>query len=513
MIERKIIIGLIVSTEYLQQIQNIWDPQYIVSSTAKRLAVWCWEYFNKYNKAPGKHIEDILYTKIRKGKLAKDIAEEFEEDILPSLSKEYTNKSFNLTYLLEETKNYFDERHLIIHKDTIQNLLAAGNIQEAEQLACEFKPISGAVREDLDLSSPIVLDRIDRAFATTSSPLVYYPHQLGEFWNSQLTRGAFVALMGPEKRGKTFWLLDIALRGCRQGRNVAFFQAGDMSEDEQLIRICIYLTKKSNEAVYSGKMEEPVRDCINNQLNDCTKDERECNCGAFEGWDFKRLRNDLTLKDLQDAYTEHPDYKPCTNCKQYWKNHWGSVWMKPVNTGGPLTAIQAKRAINKFFLQNGRNFKLSTHANGTLSNKEIRAILANWEKQDNFVPDIIVIDYADLLIGDSKDFRHLQNEIWKGLRRLSQEKGEPLVVTATQADAASYDQNRLKLKNFSEDKRKYGHVTALWGLNQDPLDREKKLGLMRINELVVRKGAFSVLNEVTVLQNLRRGRPFLGSYR
>ena len=61
-----------------------------------------------------------------------------------------------------------------------------------------------------------------------------------------------------------------------------------------------------------------------------------------------------------------------------------------------------------------------------------------WEKQDGFVPDLIVVDYADLIVPESRgEFRHQQNEIWKGLRRLSQEKGEPLVITASQSDAKS----------------------------------------------------------------------------
>ena len=156
--------------------------------------------------------------------------------------------------------------------------------------------------------------------------------------------------------------------------------------------------------------------------------------------------------------------------------------------------------------------KLSSHANGTLSVKQIRAMLSVWEKQDEFVPDLIVIDYADLLIGETKEFRHLQNEIWKDLRRLSQEKGQPLVVTATQADAASYERNKLTLSNFSEDKRKYSHVTAMYSLNQDTKGREKEIGILRIGELLIREGDFSVGNEVYVLQNLRRGRPVISSF-
>ena len=65
--------------------------------------------------------------------------------------------------------------------------------------------------------------------------------------------------------------------------------------------------------------------------------------------------------------------------------------------------------------------------------------LDDWEAREGFVPDVIVIDYADLLEADGKstEFRHKQDSIWKGLRAMSQ-KRHALVLTATQADAASY---------------------------------------------------------------------------
>ena len=53
----------------------------------------------------------------------------------------------------------------------------------------------------------------------------------------------------------------------------------------------------------------------------------------------------------------------------------------------------------------------------------------------------------------------------------------------------------------------------MYGLNQSKDGREKQLGIMRINEIIIREGDFSDKNEVTVLQNLRKGRPFLQSYK
>jgi hypothetical protein len=512
MIERKIIIGLITSTDYLRQIRGEWNDVYIESPMARRLSAWCWEYFEKYDRAPSRDIEGIYLTKIKAGNIPTEVAEEIERDILPSLSTEYSQEGTNLAYLLDVTLKYFKERKLQIHAESIQALLAGHDIEEAERVASEFKPTSNGSRTDLDLSSDSALDRVDRAFNSSNQGLITYPGAMGEFWNDQLVRGAFIALMASEKRGKTFWLLDMSLRAYRQNRRVAFFQAGDMTETQQIKRMCVYLTRKSDSPKYSGKMWEPVPDCIFNQTNNCKRSERECKCGVFEGEEEKKIMSETFLDDLISAYHEHKNYVPCTFCEEFKMNRWGVPWIVEVDTGSPLTAKEARQAIRKFFIENGKSFKLSSHSNGTLSIRQMKAQIAIWNKQDNFVPDVIVVDYADLLVPETKvEFRHQQNEIWKGLRNLSQEF-DCLVVTATQADAASYEQNRLKLKNFSEDKRKYAHVTAMYGLNQDVSDREKKIGIMRVNELVKREGEFSSTNEIKVLQNLKRGRPFLQSY-
>jgi len=515
MIERKIIIGAIVSTEYLLQIKDIWNIKFFESSTAKRIGRWVWDYFLQYNKAPGKNIEAIFYEKLKSDKnLPKDVAEEIEEDILPGLSEEYTQENMNLDYLIDQTRVYFNERNLTIHTALIQANLNKGELLQAEQLACEYKPLTSSTAHDIDLSNESVLDRIDKAFNTDTESLIRYRGPLGDFWNDQLVRGGFVALLAPEKRGKTWWLLELANKACIQKRKVAFFQAGDMSEGQQLKRICIHRAGKSNMERYSGKMMEPVLDCVLNQINDCTKEERECDFGIFEGLTMAEVKYEMDKSKLTEAWKDNKDYTPCKACEDWKVRSIGVPWIKEVDVGNPLTTDEAKQVISDFFIKYNVQFKISTHPNDTLSIKAINAILDVWVKQDGFVPDVIIIDYADLLIADGyeKDHRQQQNKIWKGLRGLSQVRGNPLVITATQADANSYEKNSLKMTNFSEDKRKFGHVTAMWGLNQDPKDREKKIGIMRINEIVVREGEFFNSREIKVLQNLKRGRPFLGSY-
>ena len=515
MIERQIITGMIVSTEYIQQVLPIWDVRLLESRTAQRIAIWAMEYFDKYHKAPGRTIQDIYDQKLHNGELPEDLAPDIE-DILQGLSEEYEEK-FNLQYILDRTNSYFKERHLQNHNKKVQELLDSDEVDKANSLVLSYKGIASGVSNDLDLSNTNALLKIENAFTELSEPLISYPGALGDMWNSQLVRGSLVGILAPEKRGKTFFLLDMCVRAVRQKSKVAFFQAGDMTENQQIKRIGSYLSKKPIQEKYCGDVYFPVIDCVKNQLDTCDKEERECDFGPFADenkWDEKTLRREITMTALKEAYEQDgEDYKTCRNCKEFQVRSLGTPWIEKIQIKSPIRVNEAKRKVQEFFIDKKRRLRVSTHANGTLSIQKIDQILDRWEREDDFVADVIAIDYADILIDEvQKEERHKQNQIWKDARGLSQ-KRNCLVLFPTQADAKAYETNTLKLSNFSEDKRKYGHCTAFFGLNQDKNGREKKIGLLRINELIAREGRFDATSTVTVLQSLDQGRPFIGSYK
>jgi hypothetical protein len=318
--------------------------------------------------------------------------------------------------------------------------------------------------------------------------------------------------LAPEKRGKTFLLLDLAMRAVRQKRKVAFFQAGDMNETQQLIRICIYLTKTSNKEKYCGKQWQVVKDCTLNQINDCDLADRECDFGVFEERSFQDVRKEVTRDELIEAYESNPGYAPCHNCMAYKTRSIGAPWLVPINVKGPIDSNDAEKAIEDFFIKHKRYFRLSTHPNGTLSVNKAKEIKKGWEKE-GFISDVDIFDYGGIMVANNNqtEERHKQNAVFKDLRNNSQTGNEPLTITVDQSDADSYKRNSLGISNYSEAKAKYGHLTASFSLNQDPEGREQKIGLMRIGELMLREGE-KTGREVTLLQNLKRGRPFLGSY-
>jgi hypothetical protein len=508
MIERKILIGLITNTDYLTQLKSEWNADYIESPTARILASWCWEYFAEFGHAPMHEIDIIYIEKLKKG-LNKSIAEEIETEILPELSAEFEKETITIDKLLKKTRAYFIERQIKLHNELTESLLEKGDVEKAKEEIKQFKLKEGGLNEGLDLSQPETLERVTEAFNKNRRIVIKFPGALGEFWNEELRRGGFVALMGRAKMGKTFWLLEFMMRSYAQKRKVAFFQAGDMTELEQLVRICSYLAEKPTQQRDCGEIYVPHQDCLKNQNDTCDKKIRECRFGVLEDVSD---RDKITKQNLIEALKDNPDYKPCFNCVDWQRNKWGSIWLEKKIITEPLGVREAKKVVRKFFVKAGRMIKMASYANSSLTVSEIERVLDVWKRQDDFVPDVIIVDYADLLVPEVKmEFRHQQDHIWRRLRGLSQTQ-DALLITATQTDAQSYKSNRLDMGNFTEDRRKHDHVTATFGLNQDKEGREKEIGLMRVNRIVLREGDFHSSQEVNVLQQLKIGKPFLGSF-
>jgi hypothetical protein len=500
-IERKIVIACITSTEYLQGLSSIWNPELIESPTARLLCNWAKEYFDQYEKAPDSDIEMIYAGKLKAG-LQQEQAE-WIEDILESLSNESVTIPVNIPAILEQTKLYFQERSLRLLSEDIQFELDKGHLHNAKELIEQFTPVQTTTCTFLNPFSKDVVDIVQAAFAERGKSLIKFPKAFGAFWNRELVRGGFIALMGSEKKGKSMLLLELAMRALKSGSHVAFFQAGDMTELQQLRRIAIYLTERSDEERYCREQWVPVPDCLLHQLDTCNK-----NCRQETDAQLFTNEKNITFESLVKVAKEHPEHEPCYNCSDERK---GVAWLKRRPGCQPLGWTDAYKALKQFGKKQTASFRISTHAAATLSVKGIKHILSQWNKQDGFLPDVVIVDYADLLVSDTQrqEFRHQQNNIWESLRNLSQEQNV-LVATVTQIAARGYNKELLSMDDYTEDKRRFAHVTAMYGMNQTP--EEKRIGVMRINELVVREADFDSKRPVTILQRLQIGRPFLGSW-
>lgn len=142
-IERKIIIGLIVSNEMCRALCPMIEPRCLEASPAKMIAEWVKEYYDQYEKAPGRDIENIFYSKLTNNEINKDDAEELEKDILPSLSKEFENwQDFDPQYLIDQARDHLDRTRATNINEQIAEHINSGDWDEVERLKEELKPTS-----------------------------------------------------------------------------------------------------------------------------------------------------------------------------------------------------------------------------------------------------------------------------------------------------------------------------------------------------------------------------------
>lgn len=503
-----IVAHMVYSTAFLKAVDPLWEPDYFEGDVARVVSGWTIDHYRKYETAPKGKIKKIYRRKKRNS--LEDEGEAFLfKDFIFSLKDLVGNEdNQNTAYLTDLMVLYFKRRSIKLLSEDLEYLSDNEDYQEAEKRIAKFSSVEKLRAEGIDPFRDETA--LEMAFASSvSKPLFKMPMALGKIMNEDLRRGSFIVLQGPEKRGKTFWLIELAMQASRQGNRVAFFQAGDMSQERQIMRFCIYQAKKSNREIYCGDFLLPVMDCQHHQLNTCKL--------KFRKGEHERIaQNNKDEKMIIPLkYEEAENHITCTVCRKkdkYRKYFKGAYWWKPhYNT--PLTWYQAKTVTEKLNRKwNRKQFKLSTHPADTLSVEKSKRIMEHWRDTEGFLPEVVLFDYPDIMIANPNsrvEGRDVYNHIWKNLRGLAHEFN-CLVIAVTQTDADSYDKNSLSLKNFSEDKRKYGHLTSLYGLNQT--QKEKEAGLFRISQMLAREEAFNIRNEVKVMSCLQIGRPHLFSY-
>ncbi len=451
--ERLILTGMIVDVTVLGRISSKYQYGMFKSRWANIIAKWCVSFYQKYEDVPMNQIESIFesWSSKTKDKEVVSLVSKF----LDSLSEEYEElqSESNSDYVIDMAGVYFNRVKVEQLVEVIEGDIDRGKINEAVSHVTAFNQIEMGVGEGINILQDT--EAIKEAFKSKMEPLIVYSGALGKFFQNSLERDAFVAFMGPEGIGKSFWLQDIAFRSMLQRKRVAFFEAGDNSQNQIMRRLMVRAARRP---LYSGVIDYPVG--MEKERTYSVEMERE----------EKRFEDKLSWRASKKA------------CKL--------LMRKRIKSKEPY-------------------FKLSCHYNSTLKVSIIQDTIQNWARE-GWVPDVIVIDYADIL---NMDYHGLEgrdriNETWKRLRSMSQ-IFHCLVVTATQADTGSYDKTIITRQNFSEDKRKLAHDTGMIGLSQT--DEEKELGVMRLNWLKLRDNQYSEKSCVFVAGCLAISNPAIKS--
>ena len=114
---------------------------------------------------------------------------------------------------------------------------------------------------------------------------------------------------------------------------------------------------------------------------------------------------------------------------------------------------------------------------GHLTIPGLEAYLDQLERYDGFIPDVLIVDYADLFNIESSRVREDTGKIYKDLRGLGVDR-ELAVITASQSNRLGEDAKKLTLKHLAEDYTKAATSDMIVTYSQTTV--EKELGLGRL---------------------------------
>lgn len=461
--QKRVLISMIVCKSVLAPISEKWiKPGLFSSNWHDLVGSWCVDFFKKHGDAPKAAIRGLF---IRWANKSIDRPYEYlgtVEQFIDSLSRQYEayERDVNPSHALHEANELFELVSLTNLSDRLVQLLEAK--LSAAEVGLEIRKyrqldIGGRIVGTDPFNNP---DLIKAAFDRKDSErLIKYPGALKTFFGDALSRGNFITLLGPEKRGKTWILMDMALRAVLQRRKVALFQIGDLSENQTVRRLSTMVAQKS---IKPKAYRVPV------------KIEQVGKKVEVTQYDEVNQTDRLNWEEANEAFARAKEHR-----------------------------IKSKKTY----------FQLVCKPTGTVSVDTIYQCMEVWEQEnDGWRPDVVVIDYADIMAAPTgfREQRDRINNTWERLRGLSlDEKGQMLVITATQATRASYKAGVISMSHVSEEKRKLAHVTGAIGLNQN--STEKADGIMRWNWVVLREEDYIPSSCVYVGQCLQAGRPVVSS--
>jgi len=494
-VEKQIITNMITNSDFLKEIVPLVKSDYWQTPLARKVSKWILNHYNQYEAAPKEEITDIFAAESLS--LNSDEAD-LIEIFLQNLSAQY-EQNFNKPFAIDKAIAYFRKRSLEVHKERLDGLIKLDKIDEAEKEVAGFNKVAKVMGTYVNPNDPEFIKKVMNE--AEDDKLIRFRGALGDLLD-WFCRGMLVSVQGGYGIGKSWILSECRMLGIFAGLNV--FEFNFEMNDKRLAQR--YYKRITAQMEQGGKFIYPSFDCILNQHNLCNKHFRTNEIGLYDP--------ETGTKPHSIEY-QPKGYKPCTFCRNhesfkrdYKMDSWFIEIERPaISTEKILSKTQA---VTRTYGDNWR-LKCFPRFSATLSDMERQLDIAEY--LEGFIPDIIIVDYADIVVPELKDGNDEQkiDDIWKSLARIAGER-HTLVITATQIKTAALNKRKSKMGDASGSARaKYGHPDIAFGIHQTP--EEKQMRYIRVSKIKGRDEQFNELEEVRVLRQLEVGQAFLDSER
>lgn len=455
-VEELILVGMIISKEFLSEVDHILEIKYFQSPQIKLVAEWVLDYWEEFREVPKKAIQEIYVTECEQNRVNR-ADQNLIRELLSNLFARYEGRDFNHAYMIQKALDYIRERSLRLTIEESLWLLDRKGAEEAEDRITEHKKVIKKTSSNRYNSWLGDFEKnFDAWFYQDRNPIMTFSGALGKYMDP-LLRGKLIAFLAPPKSGKSYHLIHTAFTALTQRRNVLFFSLEMSNEEVQERFTSMALAKERTRNSSPVEYNIPVYDCMLNQNGECNK--HQCpNPGES-----------ILIKGELPKYTEAPDHVPCTACRGEPNSDYApATWME-TETRDPLKYAETFRsikALKKHFYLDG--LRIFTFGIGKATITNIEDVLDYLESDKAWLPDVICLDYADLLNHNTtyKERRHQLGHIWENLSRIAKGR-KVLLFTASQGNRASANKAQLESSDIAEDWSKVAIVDGLIGIDSN----------------------------------------------
>lgn len=473
---------------------NYFNPNNVI------ILKWLLDYFEKFNKSPGPVDLQNIFDLNRK-KLGEDTAIVIEE-ILDRYAEEFNDIAKikpSIDHLKKKVIPDFAKlRAGEILKRNIELCIDTNRPEDIGKAIDNHPRFTIDDETDFGVSIPGSDQAVNEYFSSNmGTQLFQLDGDLGKLIGP-FYRGASYAITGVEKRGKSYFAQNVGYFAVMFKRlkslNISLELPTRMLNRRTWCRAGNYTSSKGS----VGLNLIPVFDCINNQLGTCGVRRQKLN--------FKNLFRSI---DNVVQYYDRPDWKVCTSCrnkhssKEYYslpenRRFIPAIWFveKEIKL---LNKFRIRKTNNMLKFFNFNNLRNRAYSTSSVNFDEIYDFIKNYSDKTRFYPDVIIIDYPDILqpVEGKYSDRHSIDYNWSNCRKLAQELNVVLLLP-DQTKMESREGRSIKETGTSENKLKDAHIDLRITLNSNW--QEYQLGIQRVGTLFKREGELSN-QEVMLLQN------------
>lgn len=415
-IQENIITLLTYSDQHCQTIRNLVEVEWW-GGPYKILAPRIYEYIDRYKKAPKDHIADLMADKLESKKNREG---DLYEDILLSIRDNHA--AINTEYVIGQLEHFIRRQCLRSVAVDLATCLQADtdeSLDRAEAILSQSNSRRSSV-----FNSGLRLGDTKRVLDFLESNTGSYPTGIPtlDVRGFGPNRKELWLYIAAAKRGKTWMLIQLAKMAVMHRLKVCHISL-EMSEERSAQR---YL-----QAFFAMSKRKEKQIVTKFEVNDK---------GHFADFDTAQFIPRLALDD-------------------------------------PRIRDKLLKRITKFGPRLLDNIYIKQFPTGTLTVRQLIAYLDELESNERFIPDLLIVDYPDLMKLDKDNYRLAIDEIYKELRGIAVGRNMALAVVS-QGNRKSEKAKNVGNDNVAEAWSKIAHADVVITYNQT--EQEHGMGLARL---------------------------------